>query len=99
MLSLGTPMTNSNTVVGNPWALFPLFLFLLFFLGSSLYYHGVGTEFAFYQIKAPVAILPAILVALLIGREKLQLQLDTFLKGIGDSNIIMMCVVFLLARG
>ena len=78
-------------------ALLPLLLFLLIFLGSGIYYTLSGTEFAFYQIKAPVAILPAIVLAILLAREGLNRSLDTFIAGIGDSNIIMMVLVFLLA--
>lgn len=78
-------------------ALLPLLLFLLIFLGSGIYYTLSGTEFAFYQIKAPVAILPAVVLAILMAREGLNRSLDTFIAGIGDSNIITMVLVFLLA--
>ncbi|WP_150306086.1 Na+/H+ antiporter NhaC family protein [Pseudomonas saliphila] len=78
-------------------ALLPLLLFLLIFLGSGTYYSLIGTEFAFYQIKAPVAILPAIVLAILLGREGLNRSLDTFISGIGNSNIITMVLVFFLA--
>ncbi|WP_223654993.1 Na+/H+ antiporter NhaC family protein [Halopseudomonas nanhaiensis] len=78
-------------------ALLPLLLFLLIFLGSGIYYTLSGTDFAFYQVKAPVAILPAIVLAVLLAREGLNRSLDTFVAGIGDSNIITMVLVFLLA--
>jgi Na+/H+ antiporter NhaC len=78
-------------------ALLPLLLFLLIFLGSGIYYTAIGTDFAFYQIKAPVAILPAIILALIIARDTLNRSLDAFISGIGNSNIITMVLVFLLA--
>ena len=78
-------------------ALLPLLLFLLIFLGSGTYYSLIGTEFAFYQIKAPVAILPAIILAIFLAREGLNRSLDTFIAGIGNSNIITMVLVFFLA--
>lgn len=78
-------------------ALLPLLLFLAIFLGSGIYYTLIGTEFAFYQIKAPVAILPAIVLALLIARDSLNRSLDAFISGVGNSNIITMVLVFLLA--
>lgn len=78
-------------------ALLPLLLFLLIFLGSGLYYTAIGTDFAFYQVKAPVAILPAIVLAMLLARDKLNRSLDAFISGIGNSNIITMVLVFLLA--
>lgn len=78
-------------------ALLPLLLFLCIFLGSGIYYTLSGTDFAFYQVKAPVAILPAVVLAILLAREGLNRSLDTFIAGIGDSNIITMVLVFLLA--
>ena len=42
----------------SPWALLPMLLFLALFIGSGLYYQSAGVEFAFYEISAPVAILP-----------------------------------------
>ncbi|RRJ84059.1 Na+/H+ antiporter NhaC family protein [Aestuariirhabdus litorea] len=90
-------MNASPARIGSPWALMPLLCFLLIFFGSGLYFHSIGTEFAFYQVKAPVAIIPAIVLALLLGREALSQQVERFLQGVGDSNIIMMCLVFLLA--
>ncbi|WP_339847334.1 Na+/H+ antiporter NhaC family protein [uncultured Halopseudomonas sp.] len=78
-------------------ALLPLVLFLLIFLGSGLYYTALGTDFAFYQIKAPVAILPAIILAVLLARDSLNQTIEAFVTGVGDSNIITMALVFLLA--
>jgi Na+/H+ antiporter NhaC len=78
-------------------ALLPLLLFLVIFLGSGIYYTLIGTDFAFYQIKAPVAILPAIVLALIIARDTLNRSLDAFVGGVGNSNIITMVLVFLLA--
>ena len=71
-------------------ALLPLLLFLLIFLGSGIYYSLTGTDFAFYQIKAPVAILPAIILGLLLAKPSYRDNLQTFIDGIGDRNIITM---------
>ncbi|MCP8689840.1 Na+/H+ antiporter NhaC family protein [Marinobacterium sedimentorum] len=78
-------------------ALLPLLLFLTLFIGSGLYYQAQNTDFAFYQISAPVAILPAIVLALLLGRGALNSRIETFIKGVGDSTIITMCIIYLLA--
>ncbi len=78
-------------------ALLPLLLFLTLFIGSGLYYQAQDTDFAFYQISAPVAILPAIVLALLLGRGALNSRIETFIKGVGDSTIITMCIIYLLA--
>lgn len=81
----------------NPLALLPLLLFLALFIGSGVYYQSVNVDYAFYQISAPVAILPAIVLALLLDKGKLNQRLETFIQGVGDSNIITMCLIYLLA--
>lgn len=78
-------------------ALFPLFLFLALFIGAGLYYQQQGVDFAFYQLPSVVAILPAIVLALIISKEKLNTAIETFIAGIGHSNIIAMCLIYLLA--
>ncbi|MCP4322525.1 MAG: Na+/H+ antiporter NhaC family protein [Psychromonas sp.] len=93
-------MTNS-TATASPApsfiALFPLFLFLGLFIGAGLYYQQLGVDFAFYQLPSVVAILPAIILALLISKEKLNNAIETFIAGIGHANIIAMCLIYLLA--
>ncbi|MGE8560502.1 MAG: Na+/H+ antiporter NhaC family protein [Acinetobacter sp.] len=78
-------------------ALLPLIVFLAIFLGSGIYHSIIGTEFAFYQVKAPVAALPAIILAVLIYRGKLNTAIDAFLKGASHPNLILMFMVFMLA--
>ncbi|WOE30471.1 MULTISPECIES: Na+/H+ antiporter NhaC family protein [unclassified Acinetobacter] len=78
-------------------ALLPLIVFLAVFLGSGIYHSYLGTAFAFYQIKAPVAALPAIIVAVLLYRGKLNSAIDSFLKGASHPNLILMFMVFMLA--
>ncbi|WP_299195500.1 Na+/H+ antiporter NhaC family protein [uncultured Amphritea sp.] len=81
----------------NPLALLPLLLFLALFIGSGVYYQSANVDYAFYQISAPVAILPAIVLALLLDKGTLNQRLETFIQGVGDSNIITMCLIYLLA--
>ncbi|MBY4675243.1 Na+/H+ antiporter NhaC family protein [Marinobacterium arenosum] len=81
----------------SPLALLPLLLFLALFIGSGVYYQTQGVEFAFYQISAPVAILPAIVLALLLGRGALNERIETFIRGVGDNTIITMVIIYLLA--
>ncbi|GAA4649968.1 Na+/H+ antiporter NhaC family protein [Kistimonas scapharcae] len=81
----------------NPRALLPLLVFLGVFFGSGIYYSLAGVEFAFYQVKAPVAALPAIIIGMLIGHARLNERIQHFLQGIGDINIVTMCMVYLLA--
>ncbi|MDO2946865.1 Na+/H+ antiporter NhaC family protein [Aeromonas simiae] len=78
-------------------ALLPLLLFLALFIGTGTWLTLQGVEFAFYQLPAPVAALPAVILALLLGREGFNTNLETFFKGVGDSNIMAMCLIYLLA--
>ncbi|GAB7024375.1 Na+/H+ antiporter NhaC family protein [Salidesulfovibrio brasiliensis] len=78
-------------------ALAPLALFLTIFIGTGVALTAGGTEMAFYQLSATVAILPAIVWALAMGRDKLSDKINIFIRGMGDSNIVTMCVIYLLA--
>ncbi len=79
---------------GNPWALMPLVVFLVLFVGS-----GIITG-DFYKMPVVVAFLIAAAVALFSNREAtLQDKIEVFCKGAGESNIILMVVIFLLAGG
>lgn len=78
-------------------ALLPLLLFLVLFLGSGIYYSLLGVDYAFYQLPAPVAVLPAIAVALYLAKGTFESRVEILLNGIGDKNIIAMCLIYLLA--
>lgn len=84
-------------VQSNALALLPLLVFLIIFLGSGLYHSMIGTEFAFYQVKAPVAAIPAVILALLLYKQKLNVAIEEFLQGASHPNLILMFMVFMLA--
>ena len=86
-----------GSVQARALALLPLLVFLAVFLGSGIYHTMIGTEFAFYQIKAPVAAIPAIILAILLYRGKLNTAIEEFLKGASHPNLILMFMVFMLA--
>ena len=87
----------TNQVPARALALLPLLVFLTLFLGSGLYHSLIGTDFAFYQIKAPVAALPAIILAILLYKGQINSAIDTFLQGASHANLILMFMVFMLA--
>ncbi|HWU52202.1 MAG TPA: Na+/H+ antiporter NhaC family protein, partial [Tahibacter sp.] len=76
-------------------ALLPLGVFLSLFLGTGIWFTVQGHADAFYQLRAPVAILPAIALALWLGRR--DKPLDIFLAGMGNGDVMLMCLIFLLA--
>ena len=78
-------------------ALTPLLLFLVLFFGSGLYFTLQGEEMGFYQLRAPVAILPALALAAWIAHRRGVAAVETLLGGMGAPNIIMMCLIYLLA--
>ncbi|MCT7940789.1 Na+/H+ antiporter NhaC family protein [Shewanella holmiensis] len=78
-------------------ALLPLFVFLTLFIGAGVYFQSQGVDYAFYQLPSVIAILPAIILALLLSKQKLNTAIETFIEGIGHSNIIAMCLIYLLA--
>ncbi|MBO9490656.1 Na+/H+ antiporter NhaC family protein [Endozoicomonas sp. G2_1] len=78
-------------------SLLPFALFLALFLGTGIVLSLQGVEFAFYQLPASIAIIPAILLAVLIGKAPIEKQVGQFIQGAGHPNIITMCLIYLLA--
>ncbi|EGN75409.1 Na+/H+ antiporter [Idiomarina sp. A28L] len=89
--------TPSTPIKPRAVALLPLALFLALFLGTGIYFHLAGVEMAFYQLASPVAILPAIILAVLLSKQRINARIDTFVAGVGHNNIITMCLIYLLA--
>lgn len=90
-------MPTSNSTPPSFLALTPLFLFLSLFLGAGLFFTLQGDAMGFYRLHAPVAIIPAIALALLLGRKFKKKPMDTFLEGMGSTGIMQMSLIFLLA--
>ena len=78
-------------------ALTPLMLFLALFFGAGLYYTAQGEAMGFYQLRAPVAILPALALGVWLARRRGVPAQQTLLQGMGDGNVMLMCLIFLLA--
>ncbi len=77
---------------GNVWALFPIFVFLIIFLGS-----GIITG-DFYAMPAIAAFLIALAAAFLQNRKlSFNEKIAVIAKGVGDENIITMSLIFLCA--
>ncbi|ROQ25915.1 Na+/H+ antiporter NhaC family protein [Gallaecimonas pentaromativorans] len=81
----------------SPLPLLPLLVFLALFLGVGTYLSLTGVSYAFYQLPAPVAVLPALIVAVLISRDSINKTVEQFLAGCGHSNIMAMCIIYLLS--
>ena len=86
-----------NDVRPSALALTPLLLFLALFFGAGLYFTGQGEAMGFYQLRAPVAILPALALGAWLAWRRGIRPVETVLAGMGHANIMLMCLVFLLA--
>lgn len=78
-------------------ALVPFILFIVSYLaiGSSLVFSG--ESMGFYQFKAPIAVIIGIIAAFFMIKGNVTEKFDVFIKGCGDENIIIMCIIYILA--
>jgi Na+/H+ antiporter NhaC len=94
-------MTNKNAPQENLFALLPFAIFLGLFLGTGIILTLQGVDFAFYKLPASIAIIPAIIVSIALGKyiskSTIESQIEQFIKGAGNSNITTMCIIYLLA--
>ncbi|MCJ8293801.1 MAG: Na+/H+ antiporter NhaC family protein [Colwellia sp.] len=94
-------MTNKDTPQENIFALLPFAVFLGLFLGTGIILTLQGVDFAFYQLPASIAIIPAIIVSITLGKllskSSIDKQISQFISGAGHTNITTMCIIYLLA--
>lgn len=77
---------------GNGWALVPLLVFIFVYLGSSI----IAKDF--YAVSVVVPFLIAAMSALIMNRKvKFEDKIQTFCKGSGNPNVILMILIFILA--
>ena len=81
----------------NGAALLPFIVFVLVYLATGLILNAMGVEMAFYQVAAPVCILPAIILAFIMFKGSIDEKFNDFVRGCGDENIIIMCLIYILA--
>ena len=84
-------MTKQMQQKGNALALLPLFIFILTFLGAGIWLND------FYAFPSPVAVLLGIIVAFLLFKQTTEDKVNTLISGCGESKIITMCLIYLLA--
>ena len=78
-------------------ALVPFLVFAAFYVGLSLWAGQLGFEMPWHKVSMPVAFLVASAVSLLIGRASLDEKVETYARGMGEPNIMIMCLIFILA--
>ncbi|WP_372474824.1 Na+/H+ antiporter NhaC family protein [Capnocytophaga sp. ARDL2] len=72
-------------------SILPLVLFVGTFIGCGIYYQD------FYAIPSPIAVIIGIISAFVLFRSTFNEKVSTFIAGLGNSNILTMCVIYLLA--
>lgn len=78
-------------------ALVPFLVFILIYLSTGLILHLNNVEMAFYQLPAPIAAFVGIISAFLLFKGSIEEKFDSLVEGCGDPNIIIMCLIYLLA--
>lgn len=73
------------------YSLIPFLVFISVFLGAGIYLND------FYKLPSPIAVIAGLLVAFIMYRLPLNEKVNQFIEGCGDSKIITMCVIYLLA--
>lgn len=73
------------------FTLLPFIVFIVVFLGAGIYLED------FYQLPSPVAVSIGILTAFLLYNTSVAEKTIHFVEGCGDTKIITMCIVYLLA--
>lgn len=77
---------------GNGLALLPLGVFLLVYLGTSI----IAKDF--YAVSILIPFLAAALTALIMNKKvKFDEKVDIFCRGAGNTNILLMVIIFILA--
>ncbi|WP_339920116.1 Na+/H+ antiporter NhaC family protein [uncultured Flavobacterium sp.] len=84
-------MTIFSKKTGNPYALIPLFVFIFTFLGAGIVLHD------FYAFPSPIAVLVGIIAAFLLFKSSTDEKVVTLIAGCGESKIMTMCLIYLLA--
>lgn len=78
---------------GNAWALTPIIVFLVLFIG-----YGIWNNNDFYKMPAIAGFVTALVVAFLLNRKvTFHEKLEAAAKGMADENVMIMCLVFVMA--
>lgn len=78
-------------------ALIPFLVFIVVYLFTGIMLHLRGVEMAFYQLPAPIAAFVGIISAFILFSGSINDKFDNLIEGCGDSNIIIMCLIYILA--
>ncbi|MBQ9322437.1 MAG: Na+/H+ antiporter NhaC family protein [Eubacterium sp.] len=94
-------MSTSNQKQANPKALFPILLFLILYLGNGIFFEYIKPaegQMGFYVVSVVLAFSIALIAAFLQNRSRsFEEKIHICARGIGDDNIVIMLLIFLMA--
>ncbi|SFG23700.1 Na+/H+ antiporter NhaC [Lachnospiraceae bacterium C7] len=94
-------MNIENERKANPWALLPIAVFLLLYLGNGIYFeyiHPLKGQMGFYVVSVVLAFSISLAVAFAQNRKySFEDKIHICAQGIGDDNIVTMLFIFILA--
>ena len=77
---------------GHAWALLPIIVFLVLFIGYGIWTGG------FYNMPAIAGFVTALVVAFFMNRKvSFGEKLEVVARGMADENVMIMCLVFVMA--
>ena len=97
LLLIENDMKGKSEMKKNGWALVPFGVFAVFYVGLSLYADHCGYPMPWYKVPMPIAFIVASAVALGFGKDKLDRKVDVYAAGMGETNIMIMSLIFILA--
>lgn len=90
-------MEEKKRVEANGKALIPFVVFVVAYLAIGLILIKKGDPMGFYGFKPPIAAIIGIICAFILHKGTVDEKFDRLVKGCGDDNIIIMCLIYLLA--
>ncbi|AME09090.1 MULTISPECIES: Na+/H+ antiporter NhaC family protein [Gemella] len=90
-------MNENNKIKPNGLALLPFIIFVGMYLGVGIILTLNGDKLGFYTVPAYISTIVGIIAAFILFRDSVNKKFEQLVAGCGESNIIIMCLVFLLA--
>lgn len=98
-IKTGKKLLRQSAVEPSGKALIPFAIFVIVYLGCGVILEYQGAEMAFYQFPAPLAAIIGVMSAFVLLAGSFDEKFEAFVRGCGDSNILIMCIIYLLAGG